>query len=109
MDRQTLTVDIHREPPGYWAHVRELKGCFASGSTFDELLVALHDAVAMYVGEDELDRILTRVSVLQLEVEPDLRPAESEQLDSAPAGRKRQAHRDDWPPESHLHRRPEGA
>jgi predicted RNase H-like HicB family nuclease len=100
MNKRTLEVDVHREPPGYWAQVCELDGCFASGTTFDELLEALNEAIALYAGDDEPDRILTRVTTLRLEVEPDLRPADAEQVKvtGPPPRRKRQAHRDDWPP-----------
>lgn len=42
---------MHREPPGYWAVVSGLEGCFASGATLDELLVALQEAVSLYLGE----------------------------------------------------------
>jgi hypothetical protein len=45
-----------------------------------------------------LDRILTRVTSLQLEVTPDLRPPGTDSLNRPPDKRQRQAHRDDWPP-----------
>ena len=35
-----LHVDVHREDGSYWAEVRELPGCFASGATVAELLAS---------------------------------------------------------------------
>jgi hypothetical protein len=44
------TVAVRRDEDGMlWAHVRELEGCFASGATFDELIEALEEAVALYL------------------------------------------------------------
>jgi predicted RNase H-like HicB family nuclease len=77
MDKRTLEIDVHRDvdgdPPGYWAQVRELEGCLASGRTLDELLQALHEAISMCLADQESERILTRLTALRLEVEPDLR------------------------------------
>ena len=108
MITRSFNIEIERDPPGYWARVPELPGCFASGETLDELLQALTEAISLYVtvsddepGGDEdasADRILTRVTSLQLEVEPDLRPPEADSLSRPPDRRKRQSHRDDWPP-----------
>jgi len=58
----------------------------------------LHEAISLYAGDKEPDRILTRVTSLRLEVEPDLRPHDADEKLREPRGRKRQAHRDDWPP-----------
>jgi predicted RNase H-like HicB family nuclease len=98
MQKRTLEIDIHREPPGYWAEVPELGGCFASGRTLDELLQALHEAISMCLGNEESERILTRLTAIRLEVEPDLRPADADQITQPTARRKRQSHREDWPP-----------
>jgi predicted RNase H-like HicB family nuclease len=102
MTKRTLQIDIHRdvdrEPPGYWAQVPELEGCFATGQTLDELLQALHEAITMCLADDENERILTRLIALRLEIEPDLRPADTDPITEPPARRKRQSHRDDWPP-----------
>jgi len=102
MDKQTLEVDVHREPPGYWAQVRGLEGCLASGKTLDELLAALHEAISLYFGHEQPERILTRVTACRLEVEPDLRGADADDVTGPSARRKRQAHRDDWPPSTGL-------
>ena len=97
MDRQSVEVLVHREPSGYWAEAKGLEGCFASGVTLDELVEALHESIAMYVGqEEEVDRILVRVSGLTLEIEPDLR-ASSEPPARPGTRRTRDSHSDDWP------------
>jgi len=40
-------AEIHEEGGGYWAEVRELPGCFASGRSLDELKDALLEAIEM--------------------------------------------------------------
>ena len=99
MDARTLEVEVHREPSGYWAEVGGLEGCYASGQTLDELFQALREAIAMYLGEIKDEGILVRVTGLRLEVQPDLRPAEIRASAQHPSHRKRQSHREDWPPE----------
>ena len=47
------TARIHHEDGTYWAEIPDLPGVFASGDTVDELLEALKEAVALYLGEDE--------------------------------------------------------
>lgn len=42
-------ADVTYEAGGYWAHVSELPGCFASGADLDELRDALVEAVGMVV------------------------------------------------------------
>jgi predicted RNase H-like HicB family nuclease len=43
-----LRARIHEDSDGsYWAEVKELPGCFASGSTLDELKEALAEAIIM--------------------------------------------------------------
>lgn len=99
----TLEVVVHREPPGYWAEVSGLEGCFASGVTLDELLAALQEAVSLYLGEHEPERLLARLTGLRLEVDPDLKPADADEPARSPTHRKRQSHRDDWPPRMGRH------
>jgi predicted RNase H-like HicB family nuclease len=44
----TYTIEVHHEDDGsYWAEVRELPGCFASGQTLDELREALGEAISL--------------------------------------------------------------
>ena len=43
-----LTVRVHEENGSYWAEVVELPGCFASGTTLDELRAALDEAVRLH-------------------------------------------------------------
>jgi predicted RNase H-like HicB family nuclease len=40
---------IHEEDGKYWAEVRELPGCFASGKDLDELSEALIEAINMCI------------------------------------------------------------
>jgi predicted RNase H-like HicB family nuclease len=42
-----LQALIHEEDGSYWAEVKELPGCFASGATLDELKEALVEAISM--------------------------------------------------------------
>jgi predicted RNase H-like HicB family nuclease len=66
-----LKVEIQAEGQGFWAHVLDLPGCFASGGTLDELHEALGEAVGLYlwdrpasIGAQEL-----RVGAVQVNVE----------------------------------------
>jgi predicted RNase H-like HicB family nuclease len=47
-----LTAHVHSEEGSYWADVRELSGCFASGDTLDELFESLQEGVALYLADD---------------------------------------------------------
>jgi predicted RNase H-like HicB family nuclease len=51
--RMDVTALIHSEGGGYWAEVKELPGCFASGDTLDELLEALREGIALCLDEDQ--------------------------------------------------------
>src|SRR5437763_13772533 len=53
MQQLALHVDVHREDGSYWAEVRELPGCFASGDTVAELIEAVEEAVAVYLAPPE--------------------------------------------------------
>jgi predicted RNase H-like HicB family nuclease len=44
-----LTIDVHHEDSAYWAQVRELPGCLASGRTLVELTEALGEALGQYL------------------------------------------------------------
>jgi predicted RNase H-like HicB family nuclease len=44
-----LTVQVCEEGQGYWAHVVELPGCFASGRSLDELRAALGESIGLYL------------------------------------------------------------
>ena len=95
MGKRTVEVDVRRERSGYWAQVRELEGCFASGDTLDELIDALREAIALYIGDEQPERLLIRLTGLQLELEPELRPAQADQLNRPPGRRRRRSHPDD--------------
>ena len=48
-----LTVQVNSEDNStYWAQVRELPGCFASGASLDELLEALSESVSLYLADE---------------------------------------------------------
>jgi predicted RNase H-like HicB family nuclease len=53
MQQLALHVDVHREDGSYWAQVRELPGCFASGDTVAELIESVEEAVALYLAPPE--------------------------------------------------------
>lgn len=44
-----LTVIVHAERGRLWSEVEELRGCFATGRTLDELQEALAEAVGLYL------------------------------------------------------------
>ena len=48
-----LTALVRFEGGSYWAEVKELPGCFASGGTLDELNEALAEAVSLYHADKE--------------------------------------------------------
>jgi predicted RNase H-like HicB family nuclease len=47
-----LIADVRYEEGAYWAQVRELPGCFASGHTLDELMEVLKEAIELYLASD---------------------------------------------------------
>lgn len=53
MEQRELHVEVHREDGSYWAQVRELPGCFASGDTVAELIESVEEAVALYLAPPE--------------------------------------------------------
>lgn len=55
MEQRELHVEVQREDGAYWAEVRELPGCFASGTTVAELIEAVEEAVALYLAPPEAD------------------------------------------------------
>lgn len=74
MERQELHADVHREDGSYWAEVRELPGCFASGATIDELVEALEEAVSLYMASADGDpeaSVATQLAGLALSLESD--------------------------------------
>lgn len=46
---------IHEEEGSLWAEVLDLPGCFASGSSLDELREALEESIALYLSGDAAD------------------------------------------------------
>jgi predicted RNase H-like HicB family nuclease len=55
MEQLALHVDVHHEDSSYWAEVRELPGCFASGDTVGELIESVEEAVALYLAPPEAE------------------------------------------------------
>ena len=52
MKIRTFTVIVHEAAPdegGFWAEVKELPGCFASGESLDELDGDVRDAIEAYI------------------------------------------------------------
>ena len=70
--RQQLHVDVHHEDDSYWAEVRELPGCFASGENSAELVEAVQEAVAVYLAAPESEdarRMSIELTALNLSLE----------------------------------------
>ena len=67
VEAMEYTARIHHEDDTYWAEVPELPGVFASGDNVDELLDALKEAVALYLG-DAGQASTTELSELKLAV-----------------------------------------
>src|SRR5437868_13901217 len=53
LEHLALHVDVHQEDGSYWAEVRELPGCFASGDTAAELIESVEEAVSLYLAPPE--------------------------------------------------------
>lgn len=45
----TYQVEVHYEDGSYWAEVKDLPGCFASGQDEDELNDAIAEAIGIYL------------------------------------------------------------
>jgi len=106
MARRAVEVDVHRTHEGYWAQVKDIEGCFATGKTLDELFTALTEALCMYQSEHEQSehqpaRLHTQVTGLRIAIEPDARPS-GEIATTRPQTRRRWSHVDDaLPPHRH--------
>jgi predicted RNase H-like HicB family nuclease len=62
-----LHATVHKEDGSYWAEVKELPGCFASGRTLDEVMEGLSEAVALCLPEGATSgRPLVRLDELKL-------------------------------------------
>jgi predicted RNase H-like HicB family nuclease len=48
-----ITANIRLEDGSYWADVPALPGCFASGTTLDELFDSLREGIKLYLEEDD--------------------------------------------------------
>ena len=57
MEQRALHVDVHHEDGSYWAEVRELPGCFASGDSAAELIESVEEAVALYLAPEGVDQV----------------------------------------------------
>jgi predicted RNase H-like HicB family nuclease len=70
-----LKVTVQREGSGYWAHVVELPGCFASGDSLDELREALGEAIGLYLWDRPAELAAGELRVGEVEVGVAQRPA----------------------------------
>jgi predicted RNase H-like HicB family nuclease len=50
-----VTADIRIEDGSYWAEVPALPGCFASGTTLDELFDSLREGIELYLEDGEVE------------------------------------------------------
>ncbi|MGN6258574.1 MAG: type II toxin-antitoxin system HicB family antitoxin [Solirubrobacterales bacterium] len=44
-----ITANIRQEDGSYWAEVPALPGCFAAGTTLDELFDSLQEGIELYL------------------------------------------------------------
>jgi predicted RNase H-like HicB family nuclease len=63
-----LHAIVHEEDGAYWAKVKELPGCFASGRDLDEVKEALIEAIEMCLPESEREENAVRLDELKLVV-----------------------------------------
>jgi predicted RNase H-like HicB family nuclease len=63
-----LHAIVHEEDGAYWAEVKELPGCFASGRDLDEVKEALIEAIEMCLPESEREENAVRLDELKLVV-----------------------------------------
>jgi predicted RNase H-like HicB family nuclease len=79
MDQQQLHVAVHHEDGSYWAEVRELPGCFASGHTVAELIESVEEAISLYLAAegDSPAPVAAELAGFELSIETDrpLQPA----------------------------------
>ena len=47
-----ITANIRLEDGSYWADVPALPGCFAAGTTLDELFASLQEGIELYLADD---------------------------------------------------------
>lgn len=47
-----ITANIRVEDGSYWADVPTLPGCFAAGTTLDELFDSLREGIELYLEDD---------------------------------------------------------
>jgi predicted RNase H-like HicB family nuclease len=71
MEQRALHVEVHREDGSYWAEVRELPGCFASGATPAQLIGSAEEAVALYLAPSNgpTPRLAIRLAGFDLSLE----------------------------------------
>ncbi len=50
-----ITANIRIEDGSYWAEVPALPGCFASGTSLDELFDSLQEGIELYLEDDDVD------------------------------------------------------
>lgn len=79
MDQKQLHVDVHHEDDSYWAEVRELPGCFASGHNVPELIESVQEAITLYLAPEGQPpaQVATEVAGFELSIAADrpLQPA----------------------------------
>ena len=49
-----ITANIRSEDGSYWADVPALPGCFASGTTLDELFDSLREGIRLYLDDEAI-------------------------------------------------------
>lgn len=69
-----VTANIRLEDGSYWADVPALPGCFAAGSTLDELFDSLREGIELYL-ESETSKSPERPLQVTTAVLSDVLPA----------------------------------
>jgi predicted RNase H-like HicB family nuclease len=65
------TVSVREDDDGsYWAEVNDLPGCFASGTSLDELKEAVLEAIGVYLADDDAagDQVVRNATVDEIRV-----------------------------------------
>lgn len=49
MEHYSLPIIIEKDADGYFGYCPELQGCYTQGSTYEEVLANLRDAIALHI------------------------------------------------------------
>jgi len=55
MIKMKLTLEIKKDKDGYYAHCKELEGCFTCGDSLSEVLSNIKESVLLYLEDLKKD------------------------------------------------------